>query len=225
MAPGVYADPEYLNSYELGWKQTVGGRLQMNRRCSSTTTRTSRRRCPCSCRARRTDLRHAVPESGRGSEGRGSRDGVVADRSHATVRERLVCRFGDHARLLLPGHDGSGRGSAGCAGRGPGRCADAGRQLAAQFAGSEVHGWRELHLELDAGRADVGRHVFVHGRPAVERVLEPDRHRAVERDRGLPHPVERCAEPLHGHRLRQERLRRGGLHPLDRLIADGGGLA
>jgi iron complex outermembrane recepter protein len=30
MAPGVYADPEYLNSYELGWKQTVGGRLQLN---------------------------------------------------------------------------------------------------------------------------------------------------------------------------------------------------
>jgi iron complex outermembrane recepter protein len=30
MAPGVYADPEYLNSYELGWKQQVGGRLQFN---------------------------------------------------------------------------------------------------------------------------------------------------------------------------------------------------
>jgi iron complex outermembrane receptor protein len=30
MAPGVYADPEYLNSYELGWKQTVGGRFQVN---------------------------------------------------------------------------------------------------------------------------------------------------------------------------------------------------
>ena len=30
MAPGVYADPEYLNSYELGWKQTFGGRVQMN---------------------------------------------------------------------------------------------------------------------------------------------------------------------------------------------------
>jgi iron complex outermembrane receptor protein len=30
MAPGVYADPEYLNSYELGWKQSVGGRLQLN---------------------------------------------------------------------------------------------------------------------------------------------------------------------------------------------------
>ena len=30
MAPGVYADPEYLNSYELGWKQTVGGRFQLN---------------------------------------------------------------------------------------------------------------------------------------------------------------------------------------------------
>jgi iron complex outermembrane recepter protein len=30
MAPGVYADPEYLNSYELGWKQTVGGRLSVN---------------------------------------------------------------------------------------------------------------------------------------------------------------------------------------------------
>ncbi|HEY7642188.1 MAG TPA: TonB-dependent receptor [Steroidobacteraceae bacterium] len=29
MAPGVYADPEYLNSYELGWKQTVAGRLQL----------------------------------------------------------------------------------------------------------------------------------------------------------------------------------------------------
>jgi iron complex outermembrane recepter protein len=30
MAPGVYADPEYLNSYELGWKQQVGGRIQLN---------------------------------------------------------------------------------------------------------------------------------------------------------------------------------------------------
>ena len=30
MAPGVYADPEYLNSYELGWKQQVGGRFQIN---------------------------------------------------------------------------------------------------------------------------------------------------------------------------------------------------
>jgi iron complex outermembrane receptor protein len=30
MAPGVYADPEYLNSYELGWKQTLGGRFQLN---------------------------------------------------------------------------------------------------------------------------------------------------------------------------------------------------
>jgi iron complex outermembrane recepter protein len=30
MAPGVYADPEYLNSYELGWKQQVGGRFQLN---------------------------------------------------------------------------------------------------------------------------------------------------------------------------------------------------
>ena len=30
MAPGVYADPEYLNSYELGWKQSVGGRFQVN---------------------------------------------------------------------------------------------------------------------------------------------------------------------------------------------------
>jgi iron complex outermembrane receptor protein len=30
MAPGVYADPEYLNSYELGWKQQLGGRLQLN---------------------------------------------------------------------------------------------------------------------------------------------------------------------------------------------------
>ena len=30
MAPGVYADPEYLNSYELGWKQTFGGRFQLN---------------------------------------------------------------------------------------------------------------------------------------------------------------------------------------------------
>jgi iron complex outermembrane receptor protein len=30
MAPGVYAEPEYLNSYELGWKQTFGGRLQFN---------------------------------------------------------------------------------------------------------------------------------------------------------------------------------------------------
>jgi iron complex outermembrane receptor protein len=30
MAPGVYADPEYLNSYELGWKQTLGGRFQFN---------------------------------------------------------------------------------------------------------------------------------------------------------------------------------------------------
>ena len=30
MAPGVYADPEYLNSYELGWKQPVGGRFQLN---------------------------------------------------------------------------------------------------------------------------------------------------------------------------------------------------
>ncbi len=30
MAPGVYADPEYLNSYEIGWKQQVGGRFQLN---------------------------------------------------------------------------------------------------------------------------------------------------------------------------------------------------
>jgi iron complex outermembrane recepter protein len=30
MAPGVYADPEYLNSYEIGWKQSVGGRFQVN---------------------------------------------------------------------------------------------------------------------------------------------------------------------------------------------------
>lgn len=30
MAPGVYADPEYLDSYELGWKQTLGGRVQLN---------------------------------------------------------------------------------------------------------------------------------------------------------------------------------------------------
>jgi len=30
MAPGIYADPEYLNSYELGWKQQVGGRFQLN---------------------------------------------------------------------------------------------------------------------------------------------------------------------------------------------------
>jgi iron complex outermembrane receptor protein len=30
MAPGIYADPEYLNSYELGWKQSVGGRFQLN---------------------------------------------------------------------------------------------------------------------------------------------------------------------------------------------------
>jgi iron complex outermembrane recepter protein len=30
MAPGVYADPEYLNSYELGWKQAFGGRFQLN---------------------------------------------------------------------------------------------------------------------------------------------------------------------------------------------------
>lgn len=30
MAPGVYADPEKLNSYELGWKQTFGGRFSMN---------------------------------------------------------------------------------------------------------------------------------------------------------------------------------------------------
>lgn len=30
MAPGVYADPEYLNSYELGWKQQLGGRFQIN---------------------------------------------------------------------------------------------------------------------------------------------------------------------------------------------------
>jgi iron complex outermembrane receptor protein len=30
MAPGVYAEPEYLNSYELGWKQTFGGRFQLN---------------------------------------------------------------------------------------------------------------------------------------------------------------------------------------------------
>lgn len=30
MAPGVYADPEYLNSYELGWKQMLGGRFQLN---------------------------------------------------------------------------------------------------------------------------------------------------------------------------------------------------
>ncbi|MGH8177142.1 MAG: TonB-dependent receptor, partial [Steroidobacter sp.] len=30
MAPGVYAEPEYLNSYELGWKQTLGGRVQLN---------------------------------------------------------------------------------------------------------------------------------------------------------------------------------------------------
>jgi iron complex outermembrane receptor protein len=30
MAPGVYADPEYLDSYEIGWKQTFGGRLQLN---------------------------------------------------------------------------------------------------------------------------------------------------------------------------------------------------
>ena len=30
MAPGVYADPEYLNSYELGWKQSLGGRFQLN---------------------------------------------------------------------------------------------------------------------------------------------------------------------------------------------------
>jgi iron complex outermembrane receptor protein len=30
MAPGVYADPEYLNSYELGWKQQFGGRFQFN---------------------------------------------------------------------------------------------------------------------------------------------------------------------------------------------------
>ena len=30
MAPGVYADPEYLNSYEFGWKQQLGGRFQLN---------------------------------------------------------------------------------------------------------------------------------------------------------------------------------------------------
>ena len=30
MAPGVYAEPEYLNSYELGWKQQFGGRFQLN---------------------------------------------------------------------------------------------------------------------------------------------------------------------------------------------------
>jgi iron complex outermembrane receptor protein len=30
MAPGIYADPEYLNSYELGWKQQLGGRFQLN---------------------------------------------------------------------------------------------------------------------------------------------------------------------------------------------------
>jgi iron complex outermembrane receptor protein len=30
MAPGVYADPEYLNSYEFGLKQQIGGRFQLN---------------------------------------------------------------------------------------------------------------------------------------------------------------------------------------------------
>jgi iron complex outermembrane receptor protein len=30
MAPGVYADPEYLDSYEFGIKQTFGGRFQLN---------------------------------------------------------------------------------------------------------------------------------------------------------------------------------------------------
>jgi iron complex outermembrane receptor protein len=30
MAPGVYAEPEYLDSSELGWKQTFGGRFQLN---------------------------------------------------------------------------------------------------------------------------------------------------------------------------------------------------
>jgi iron complex outermembrane recepter protein len=30
LAPDSFADPEYLNSYELGWKQQFGGRFQMN---------------------------------------------------------------------------------------------------------------------------------------------------------------------------------------------------
>ena len=30
LAPDSFADPEYLNSYELGWKQQFGGRVQLN---------------------------------------------------------------------------------------------------------------------------------------------------------------------------------------------------
>jgi outer membrane receptor protein involved in Fe transport len=148
MAPGVYAEPEYLNSYELGWKQTFGGRLQFNSAVFYYDY---------------TDFQ--APLSVQLPGGGGSlfaTQFVNLDAEVKGVEVETMWSLRDHARLLFPRHGGSdGDGARRTAG-GCGRRTDARRQLDAELAGFEVHGGLQLHLELRPWRLDVRQHLELH---------------------------------------------------------------
>ena len=208
MAPGVYADPEYLNSYELGWKQTFGGRFQLNTAVffydyTDFQAPLSVQLPGAAARCFATQFLNLDAEV-KGVEVETVWSPIDPLKLFVNASYR---RFGDHARLLLPGHGGPDGAAPGRPAGGPGRRADAGRQLAAELAGDEVHGRCELHLQLRAGRADVRRHVLVQDDLQSSVFSNPIYTRAVERDRGLPPAVERRGESLHDHRLREERVR------------------
>ena len=126
MAPGVYADPEYLNSYELGWKQLLGGRFQFNTAAFFYDYKDFQ--APLSVQLPggtffATQFLNLDAEV----EGAGGRSRVVAGRPRQAVRERVIPASRNHAWLLLPGYDGPDRRRARRPGRGRRvRCADAG---------------------------------------------------------------------------------------------------
>ena len=221
MAPGVYADPEYLNSYELGWKQTFGGRFQMNTAVFFYDYKDFQ--APLSVQLPGGTF-FATQFLNLDAESKG-------------IEVETVWSPIDPVRLFVNASYVDSEITRGCCfqdttdptGVAPGAKVVDAASGAQTLVGNSLPNSPEVKYTVGANYTWNFTPGCVHagGTYSFTDDLQsnvfsnPIAPRGLERDRGLPHAVERRAEPLHDHRLREERVRRGRLHPLERLVADG----